>query len=198
MVLGYSAGVVALLAFVVLLGATMQGLVGLGLNLVSAPIVTMVTPSLMPELPLVLAVLLPFFTLARSHAEIDWHGLAWVLPFRVPGVALGVLFLALFSDEAVAVAVGAMVLFAVLLSLAPLELPVRRSDPQPGRRGLRPRRHGDLDRWPAGGVALPAPHPADDPVDARRRVHGGRRDEPGRHLAQRSPRHPRAGRWSCC
>ena len=86
----------------VLLGSTMQGLVGLGLNLVSAPIVTMVTPSLMPELPLVLAVLLPFFTLARSHAEIDWRGLAWVLPSRVPGVALGVLFLALFSDQAVA------------------------------------------------------------------------------------------------
>jgi uncharacterized membrane protein YfcA len=126
-VLGYSIGVVALLACVVLLGATMQGLVGLGLNLVSAPIVTMVTPSLMPELPLVLAVLLPFFTLARSRAEIDWPGLVWVLPFRVPGVALGVLFLALFSDRAVAVAVGAMVLFAVLLSLAPLELPVRRS-----------------------------------------------------------------------
>ena len=127
MVLGYSAGIVALLAFVVLLGSTMQGLVGLGLNLVSAPVVTMVTPSLMPELPLVLAVLLPFFTLARSRAEIDWRGLAWVLPFRVPGVALGVLFLALFSDEAVAVAVAVMVLFAVLLSLAPLELPVRRS-----------------------------------------------------------------------
>ena len=52
MTLGIDAGVLALLVLVVLLGATMQGLVGLGLNLVSAPIVTMVTPSLMPELPL--------------------------------------------------------------------------------------------------------------------------------------------------
>jgi uncharacterized protein len=125
-ILGASAGVVAALAVVVLLGATMQGLVGLGLNLVSAPIITLVSPSLMPELPLVLAVLLPFFTLARSHEEIDWRGLAWVLPFRVPGVALGVLFLALFSDRAVAIAVAVMVLVAVALSLAPLEVPVRR------------------------------------------------------------------------
>jgi uncharacterized membrane protein YfcA len=121
-----SGGVLALLALAVVLGATMQGLVGLGLNLVSAPIVTMVSPSLMPELPLVLAVVLPFLTLARSHEEIDWPGLAWVLPARVPGVALGVLFLALFSDRAVAVAVAVMVLVAVLLSLAPLEVPVRR------------------------------------------------------------------------
>ena len=96
----------ALLVLVVVLGATMQGLVGLGLNLVSAPVVTMVAPSLMPELLLALAVLLPFFTLARSHAGIDWRGLAWVLPARVPGVALGVLFLALFSDRAVAIAVA--------------------------------------------------------------------------------------------
>ncbi len=127
MILGLSVGVVALVAFVVLLGATMQALVGLGLNLVSAPIITMVAPSLMPELPLVLAVVLPFFTLARSHAEIDWRGLAWVLPARVPGVALGVLFLAAFSDRAVAVAVAVMVLLAVLLSLAPMEVPVRRT-----------------------------------------------------------------------
>ena len=127
MILGFSGTVVALLAFAVVLGATMQGLVGLGLNLVSAPIITMAAPSLMPELPLVLAVLLPFFTLARSHEQIDWRGLAWVLPARVPGVALGVLFLALFSDQAVAVAVAVMVLVAVALSLAPLELPVRRS-----------------------------------------------------------------------
>jgi uncharacterized membrane protein YfcA len=126
-ILGFSGGVFALLVLVVVLGSTMQGLVGLGLNLVSAPILTMVTPSLMPEVPLVLAVLLPFLTLARSHEEIDWRGLAWVLPARVPGVALGVLFLALFSERIVAIAVAVMVLVAVLLSMAPLEVPVRRS-----------------------------------------------------------------------
>jgi len=125
-ILGVQPGVLALLAVVVVLGATMQGLVGLGLNLVSAPVVTMVAPSLMPELLLVLAVLLPFFTLARSHEDIDWSGLGWVLSARLPGTALGVLFLALFSDRAVAIAVGVMVLLAVLLSLAPVEVPVRR------------------------------------------------------------------------
>jgi uncharacterized membrane protein YfcA len=127
LILGFSAGVVVLVVLVVVLGATMQGLVGLGLNLVSAPVITMVAPSLMPEVPLALAVLLPFFTLVSSREEIDWRGLAWVLPARVPGVALGVLFLALFSDRAVAIAVAVMVLVAVLLSLAPLEVPVRRS-----------------------------------------------------------------------
>ncbi len=126
MIFGFSTQVVALLAVVVMLGATMQGLVGLGLNLVSAPIVTIVAPSLMPEVPLFLAVVLPFFTLARSRSDIDWHGLGWVLSARIPGVALGVLFLALFSDRAVAIAVALMVLVAVLITMAPVEVPVRR------------------------------------------------------------------------
>ena len=126
MTLGVDGPVLALIVFVVVVGAAMQGLVGLGLNLVSAPVVTLVAPSLMPELLLVLAVLLPFFTLIRSHADIDWPGLGWVLSARVPGVALGVLFLALFSDRAVAIAVALMVLIAVLLSLAPVQVPVRR------------------------------------------------------------------------
>jgi uncharacterized membrane protein YfcA len=125
-ILGVSPTVMAVLVFVVLLGATMQGLVGIGLNLVSAPIVTLVAPSLMPEVPLFLAVVLPFFTLARSHEGIDWHGLGWVLSARVPGVGLGVLFLALFSDRAVGIAVALMVLLAVLISMAPVEVPVRR------------------------------------------------------------------------
>lgn len=125
MSLGVSGSVVVLLAVVVLTGATMQGLVGLGLNLVSAPVVTMVAPSLMPELLLVLAVLLPFFTLAREHEEIDWGGLGWVLSARAPGVALGVLFLALFSDRAVAIAVAVMVLAAVVLTLHSVRVPVR-------------------------------------------------------------------------
>jgi uncharacterized membrane protein YfcA len=123
--LGVSTGVVALLVVVVVLGATVQGLVGLGLNLVSAPVVTMVAPSLMPELPLVLAVLLPFFTLAREREDIDWPGLGWVLSARVPGTVLGVLFLALFSDRAVAIAVALMVLLAVLLTLRAVEVPVQ-------------------------------------------------------------------------
>ena len=126
MILGLSDGVLLLLVLVVMLGATMQGLVGLGLNLVSAPIITLAAPSLMPEVPLVLAVLLPFFTLVRSHDDIDWRGLGWVLPARIPGTVLGVLFLALFSDKAVAIAVAVMVLLAVLVSLAPVEVPVRR------------------------------------------------------------------------
>jgi len=117
--------VVALVAVTLVVGATIQGLVGLGLGLVSAPVVTLLDPSLMPEVMLVLAALLPMLTLIRSHDEIDWRGLAWVLSARVPGTAVGVLFLALFADRYIGVAVGLMVLLGVALTIRAVEVPVR-------------------------------------------------------------------------
>ncbi len=124
-ILGVEPSTFGAVAAVLVVGSTVQGLVGLGLGLVSAPVVTMLDPSLMPGLILVLAALLPLITLVRSHDEIDWGGLAWVLPARVPGTGLGVLFLVLFPDRAVGIAVGVMVLLAVVLSLTAVEVPVR-------------------------------------------------------------------------
>lgn len=124
MILGVDGGVVALVAVTLVLGATIQGVVGLGLGLVSAPVVTMLDPSLMPQLMLVLAALLPLLTLIRSHDEIDWRGLAWVLSARVPGTLVGVVFLALLADRYIGVAVGVMVLLAVALTIRAVEVPV--------------------------------------------------------------------------
>ncbi len=125
MILGVDGGVVALLALVLIVGATVQGLVGLGLGLVAAPVVTILDPSLMPELMLVLAALLPLLTLIRSHDEIDWGGLAWVLSARVPGTAVGVLVLTLFTERHLGVAVALMVLLGVGLTFRAVEVPVR-------------------------------------------------------------------------
>jgi uncharacterized membrane protein YfcA len=124
-ILGVDVLVVVVLAGILVLGATIQGLVGLGLGLVAAPVVTMLEPSLMPQLMLVLAALLPLFTLMHQHQQIHWHGLAWVLPARVPGTVLGVWFLATFSERGIGIAVAAMVLLAVALSLRAVEVPVR-------------------------------------------------------------------------
>jgi uncharacterized membrane protein YfcA len=124
MILGADVSVVALVAVTLVLGATIQGLVGLGLGLVSAPVVTILDPSLMPELMLILAALLPFLTLIRSHDQIDWRGLAWVLSARLPGTAIGVWFLALFADRYLGVAVALMVLLAVALTIRAVEVPV--------------------------------------------------------------------------
>ena len=84
MILGVAAGTVVTICVVVVVGSAVQSLVGLGLGLVAAPVVTLVDPHLMPQLLLVLAMLLPGLTLVESHDDIDWGGLGWVLAARVP------------------------------------------------------------------------------------------------------------------
>lgn len=118
--------VAVILAVTLVVGAAVQGLVGLGLGLVAAPVVTLLEPQLMPALLLWLAFLMPFVTLLSEHHEIDWRGLRWALPARVPGTAIGVACVGWFSARELGIAVGLMVLVSVLLTMRSIRLPVNR------------------------------------------------------------------------
>ncbi|MCH1866671.1 sulfite exporter TauE/SafE family protein [Nocardioides sp. CFH 31398] len=107
-------------------GTLVQGLVGLGLGLLAAPVTVLVAPQLMPDMLLWLVLTLPLLTLLRDHDGVDWRGLAWVVPGRLPGIALGVAAVAAFSDDALGVAVGLMVLLATLLTWRSVRIPMTR------------------------------------------------------------------------
>ncbi len=126
MILGVDTGVVAILAAAVLVGAVVQGTVGLGLGLVAAPVAALVAPSLMPELMLWLAFAMASQTMVTEHRGTDWHGLGWALPPRVVGTAVGVWVVAIASDRLIGLAVGGMVLLSVLLTVRTVTLPVNR------------------------------------------------------------------------
>jgi uncharacterized membrane protein YfcA len=119
--------VVAVLAATLVVGAAVQGLVGLGLGLVAAPVTMLLEPRLMPDLLLWLAMLLPVVTLVREHHDIDWRGLAWAVGARVPGTVAGVWLLGVFSERALGVAVGVMVLLSVLVTARAVVVPVTRA-----------------------------------------------------------------------
>jgi uncharacterized membrane protein YfcA len=99
------------------LGAILQTGVGLGLGLVASPVVAFLDPSLMPGAMLIATTALPAFTLAAEWRHVDWRGLAWGLPGRVPGSAIGAWVVATLDPAMLGAAVGAMVLVAVGLSL---------------------------------------------------------------------------------
>ena len=80
----------AVIAAAVLVGSVVQSAVGLGVGLVAAPVTALLEPALMPGALLMVALLMPCLTLVNDHHDIDWRGLGWSLPARVPGTVVGV------------------------------------------------------------------------------------------------------------
>lgn len=128
MILGLEPGVFAAIALTVVAGATVQGLVGLGVGLVSAPIVTLLAPDLMPGMLLWMGLLTPMLTLARDREDIDWRVLRWAVPFRIPGTIIGVLLVGWFTDRELGIAVGSMVLVSVAVTWSAITLPISRTN----------------------------------------------------------------------
>jgi uncharacterized membrane protein YfcA len=121
----FGLGIWALIALVaaVLIGATLQGVVGLGLGLILAPVTGLVAPQLLPGLALWLAMLLPLFTLSRDWRSADRQGLCWALAGRIPGTAIGVWLVSVLSARVLHILVGVVVLVAVALTVRTVWMP---------------------------------------------------------------------------
>lgn len=125
-VAGEPIGVLAVIAVAVLLGAMTQTTVGLGLGLVSAPVLTFVAPELVPGVIIMLGMTLPILTLWREHHDIDWHGIVWATPWRLLGTAGGVWIVTQVTAEHLERIVGVVVLLAVVLTVRAFALPINR------------------------------------------------------------------------
>jgi uncharacterized membrane protein YfcA len=119
-------GTFVVIALAIFVGSTVQSLVGLGIGLVAAPVITLIDPGLMPGTLIMLALVLPAVTLVHDHDDIDWPGLTWSLPARVLGTGVGVWVVAQFTDRQLGIAIGVVVILMVLTTWLVLEVPVNR------------------------------------------------------------------------
>ena len=113
---------IVIATIVIAIGAAVQGGVGFGMNLIAAPILAVLDPDLVPGPALVAAVALTVLVAYRDRASIDRRGVTFALAGRVPGTIVGALVLASIPERGVTVAVGASVLFAVVLQATRLKL----------------------------------------------------------------------------
>ena len=113
-----------MLGMAAILGAFVQAVVGLGMGLVAAPVVGILAPSLVPTLPLWLALLISGLMLAGERAHVDWRSLAWALPARVPGTVVGAWLVLAFTEEQIGVALAVMTLVAVGVAVCAARIPV--------------------------------------------------------------------------
>jgi uncharacterized protein len=105
--------VVVVVGLVAAVGAFVQAVV---LGLLTAPVAALLAPSLVPALPLWLALLISGLMLAGERAHVDWWAIGWSLPARVPGTVLGAWLVGSFTESQIGVALAVMVLVAVALS----------------------------------------------------------------------------------
>jgi uncharacterized protein len=116
----------AVIAAAVLVGSVVQSAVGLGVGLVAAPVTALLEPELMPGALLMVAVLMPCLTLVNDHHDIDWRGLGWSLPARLPGTLVGVWVVTTLTARELGIAIGVVVLVAVAVTWRALKVPVNR------------------------------------------------------------------------
>lgn len=102
---------------VVYLGAIMQATTGVGVGILSSPVLLLVDPDFIPVATL-LAVLPLSFTVAwKDRAHIDRPGATAAILGRLPGIAVGVVVLAAVSEYVLALMVSITVLVGVVASL---------------------------------------------------------------------------------
>ena len=107
-----------LVAAVVAVGATVQGIVGFGLNLIAAPLVGIVEPRLVPSTMVVVAMPLYWSMARRERHAIDWPLIGWISVGRLPGIAVGAALVSRIPHDRLSVLVGAVVVAAAALSFA--------------------------------------------------------------------------------
>src|SRR5947207_3095644 len=110
-----SAAQVVAAAVVVALSAWIQASVGFGYALVSAPLLALVSPQLVPGPIMVSSFVLSAATGWRERQCIDRRGVLVALLARAPGVMLSGFALSLLSLHALNVLFGALVLLAVAI-----------------------------------------------------------------------------------
>ncbi|MCG8588352.1 MAG: sulfite exporter TauE/SafE family protein [Proteobacteria bacterium] len=103
-------------------GAAVQSAAGFGLALVSAPVLLLVHAPLVPGPLLASSLVLTGLMAHRDRAHIDLGGMATALLGRIGGTALAALFLVWASPDVFDLVFAAMVLAAVVLSLAGLRV----------------------------------------------------------------------------
>jgi uncharacterized membrane protein YfcA len=125
--LDFTLGAVILAAIATIVGATIQGSIGFGMNLVTVPVLALVLPESLPVTVVLLGIPISIAMLRHEHRSLDRAGLAWIIGGRVPGTVLGAWVVATVTTATLQGLIGGFVLLFVLTSIVSPPIPVRRS-----------------------------------------------------------------------
>lgn len=110
---------------IMFVGATVQGSIGFGANLIAAPVLALIDVEFLPAPLIINAFVLTALGWRREHTEVDRRAVGWSLVGRVPGSLAGALAVVLIEGDALGVLFGVLILLAVALSVSGLRLTLR-------------------------------------------------------------------------
>ena len=107
----------AVVALVVSIASCLQGAIGFGVALLSAPVIALFDPTLLPGSLILVVTGLTALGVLRDRAAVDVKDAGWAVAGQVPGTVAGALLVAALSARTLALVLASTVLLAVLLSV---------------------------------------------------------------------------------
>jgi uncharacterized membrane protein YfcA len=107
---------------IVAVGAALQGAVGFGLGLFAVPLLLLIAPSFVPGPILAASIVLTVLLTHRNRRGINWSHLTWAMGGRIVGIGCALVLLGMASTATLSLCSGALVLFAVGLSVSGLRV----------------------------------------------------------------------------
>lgn len=95
--------------------AAVQGTVGIGLGMISVPILALLDPELVPAPQLLIAFPITMAMAWRERRAIELTGVGWIIGARVPGAFLGAFLLGIASERVLNAFIAVIVLLAVVV-----------------------------------------------------------------------------------
>ena len=113
----YSLATIALINIIVMLGSLLQGLIGYGIGMFCAPLLFLISPTLVPA-PLILwSTLLTIIMLQRDKSHLQFAQVSWAMKGGAIGVILAGVILNFASKTQFELVFGLVILAAVFISV---------------------------------------------------------------------------------
>ncbi len=112
----------ALTSFLVLAGACLQGVSGVGFGMFAAPILAIVAPELVPGPMLFLSLIIAVLSVARERASVDMKGLGCALLGRIPASIAAAALIGFLPLRELSIVFALVILAGVAMSLARVDV----------------------------------------------------------------------------
>lgn len=99
---------------VTFVAALVQGTIGIGLGMLSVPVLSLIDPVLAPVPQLIITLPLTFLMMKGERHAIDWRAVVRVSSARIPGIAAGVGLLSFADERLLDLMIGLIVFLAVV------------------------------------------------------------------------------------